>query len=69
MNHPSNPNHPTHFHVRGDGWMGASFSEEADVELRKDKPLMLRYRFWIHRGQPDVAAIEAEWRRWAELTK
>ena len=65
MDHPSNPNHPTYFHVRGDGWMGSSFSEEADVELRKDKPLVLRYRFWIHRDAPAPAAIDAEWRRWA----
>lgn len=68
MDHPSNPNHPTYFHVRGDGWMGASFSEEADVELRKDKPLVLRYRFWVHRGTPDAPVIDAEWRRWAALT-
>jgi hypothetical protein len=66
MDHPSNPNHPTHFHVRGDGWMGASFSEEADVELRKDRPLVLRYRLWIHRGEADPAEIDAAWRRWTE---
>lgn len=64
MDHPANPNHPTYFHVRGDGWMGSSFTEEADVEVRKDKPLVLRYRFWIHRGLPDAATIDAEWRRW-----
>jgi hypothetical protein len=66
MDHPSNPNHPTYFHVRGDGWMGSSFSHEADVEIRKEQPLVLRYRFWIHRGRPDLPAIDGEWRRWAE---
>jgi hypothetical protein len=65
MDHPSNPNHPTHFHVRGDGWMGASFTEEGDVTLTKEGPLVLRYRFWVHRGPADPADLDARWKAWA----
>lgn len=48
IDHPLNPNHPTYFHVRGDGWMGSSFSYENDVVIAKEKPLVLRYRFYVH---------------------
>jgi hypothetical protein len=65
FDHPGNPNHPTRFHVRGDGWMGASLTQEAAIEIRKERPLALKYRFWIHRGDGDPKAIDAEWSRWA----
>lgn len=65
FDHPANPNHPTYFHVRGDGWMGASLTQAAAIEVRKDRPLVLRYRFWIHRGPADPKAVDAEWGRWA----
>ena len=66
FDHPSNPNHPTYFHVRGDGWMGSSFSYEDDVTLSKDKPLVLRYRFLIHAGAGDPERLDQESRRYAE---
>ncbi len=65
MDHPDNANHPTYFHVRGDGWMGSSFSEEADVVVTKEAPLRLKYRFHIHRGPADPDEIDAAWERWA----
>jgi hypothetical protein len=66
LDHPSNPNHPTYFHVRRDGWMGSSFSFEDDVVLSKATPLVLRYRFFVHAGPGDPKAIDAEWERWAK---
>jgi hypothetical protein len=66
MDHPSNPNHPTYFHVRGDGWMGSSFSFEGDVVVTKERPLLLKYRFYVHSGAGDPAALNAEWERWAK---
>lgn len=66
FDHPANLNHPTYFHVRKDGWMGASFSEAAAIDVRKEKPLVLRYRFYIHRGECDQAALEGEWERWGK---
>jgi hypothetical protein len=66
FDHPSNPNHPTYFHVRGDGWMGSSFSYEGDVVIAKEKPLVLRYRFLVHGGPGDPARLDQESRRFAE---
>ena len=66
LDHPSNPNHPTYFHVRGDGWMGASFTYENDFVLSKEKPLVLRYRFYVHDGMGDPRKLDAEWERWAK---
>lgn len=65
MDHPSNPNHPTYFHVRGDGWMGSSFSFEGDVVVTKEKPLVLKYRFYVHAGPGDPKALDAEWQKFA----
>ena len=66
LDHPSNPNHPTYFHVRGDGWMGSSFTFEGDVVLSKEKPLVLKYRFLVHAGTGDSKALDAEWERFAK---
>lgn len=69
FDHPKNPNHPAYFHVRGDGWMGASLTQAEALEIRKDQPLVLRYRFWVHRGACDAKLVDAEWRRWADMIK
>jgi hypothetical protein len=66
MDHPSNPNHPTYFHVRGDGWMGSSFSFDGDVVVAKQKPLVLKYRFYVHEGMGYPRALNAEWEGWAK---
>jgi hypothetical protein len=66
LDHPGNPNHPAYFHVRGDGWMGASLTQAGAIEIRKEEPLVLRYRLFVHQGGCDPAALEAEWSRWAK---
>jgi hypothetical protein len=66
FDHPGNPNHPSYFHVRGDGWMGASLTQGGAIEIRKEEPLVLRYRLFVHRGGCDPDALEAEWSRWAK---
>src|SRR3954469_23426344 len=43
MDHPQNPNHPSIFHVRNDGWMGASLTYDAARTIDPDKPLRVRY--------------------------
>ncbi|MBN1418717.1 MAG: PmoA family protein [Planctomycetes bacterium] len=65
MDHPSNPRHPTHFHVRGDGWMGASFCCDEPYVLEPGKTLSLRYRLYAHRGALAAGAIEARWKEFA----
>lgn len=65
MDHPSNPNHPTTFHVRDDGWMGAAFTYAEPYELTKANPLTLRYRFWVYSKWCDPAATATLWNRWS----
>jgi len=58
FDHPGNPRHPTAWHVRSDGWMGASFCMEEGYTITKDPPLVLRYLLYAH-GEgcdPDEAA-------------
>lgn len=66
MNHPGNPHSPTAFHVRDDGWMGASLIPDAlpgpetnapktspaapAIEVTEEKHLRLRYALWVHDG-------------------
>ena len=52
FDHPSNPSHPTHWHVREDGWMGASACFAESLTTTKAAPLVLRYLLHAHAGQP-----------------
>ena len=67
MDHPSNPNHPTYFHVRNDGWMGASLTYDAPRGVHRTHPLKLRYGLYIHRGSPKPATLDKSWRAFTEL--
>jgi hypothetical protein len=63
FDHPGNPGAPTHWHVRADGWMGASFCMKEERTLAPDQPLKLRYLLHAHRGAADrrqAAALLAE---------
>ncbi len=66
FDHPGNPNHPSYFHVRGDGWIGSSLTFEAPIEISREKPLTLRYRFLVHRGGADPKRLDAEWESWSK---
>jgi Methane oxygenase PmoA len=66
FDHPKNPNHPSVFHVRDDGWMGASFSHAAAVPLPQGKTLRLRYGLLVHEGQPQAADLDARWQDFAK---
>ena len=50
LDHPANPNHPSHFHVRNDGWMGASLTFQAPIMIEAGRLLRLRYGLYIHTG-------------------
>jgi len=67
MDHPSNPNHPTFFHVRNDGWMGASLTYDAPRTVMRHKPLRLRYGLYVHRGAPKLSALNEQWKTFADL--
>ncbi len=67
FDHPGNPNHPSYFHVRNDGWMGASLTFDAPREIRPDKPLRLRYGLYIHRDMKSSDAIQTKWKQFTEI--
>lgn len=64
LDHPSNAGHPTFFHVRNDGWMGASLSYDASLTVPTNG-LVLRYGLYAHRGLPDVTRLQEEWEKFA----
>lgn len=66
FDHPANPGHPTPFHVRDDGWMGACLTLHGAVEVTPDKPLRLRYGIWAHGGVPSRDTVERVWQPFAE---
>ena len=57
FDHPSNPRYPTHWHVREDGWMGASSCFLKPVLLQPTQPLTYRYLLQAHSG--DYSASKA----------
>ncbi len=67
FDHPGNPNHPSYFHVRNDGWMGASLAFEGPRDVAPDKPLHLRYGLYIHGDMKPVPEMEKQWKRFAEM--
>jgi len=67
FDHPENPNFPTYFHVRNDGWMGASLTFDGPREIRPGEPLHLRYGLYIHSDMKSNEAIETEWKRFTHI--
>lgn len=61
FDHPANPNHPSVFHVRNDGWMGASLTFAEPIKIEPGKSLRLRYGIYVHSGMPSVEWIESRW--------
>ena len=59
FDHPDNPRYPTHWHVREDGWMGASFSMHEAYTVTRDRPLTLRYLLHAHAGDYNHARAQA----------
>jgi hypothetical protein len=59
FDHPDNPRYPSHWHVREDGWMGASHCMQQEQWITAEKPLTLRYLLHAHRGPYDDARAES----------
>jgi len=58
FDHPANPSYPSSWHVREDGWMGASVCRGTARTTSKAEPLTLRYLLHAHSGQVDPVAAE-----------
>ena len=67
FDHPENPNHPSVFHVRDDGWMGAALTFAAPRTIEPGQPLKLRYGLWVHAGVPAAAAIHDQFAEFAKI--
>ncbi len=65
FDHPHNPRYPTHWHVREDGWMGASLCFEGGHTIRHDQPLVLRYLLHAHSGAYEMKKATAVHERFA----
>lgn len=65
FDHPANPNHPSVFHVRVDGWMGSSLTFDAPRTIEPGRPLRLRYALYAHKGVPKAGTIDAVWDEFA----
>jgi len=59
FDHPANPDYPAHWHVREDGWMGASLCMLEERKLESGRPLTLRYLLHAHQGKVDPGAANA----------
>lgn len=75
FDHPKNPRHPTWWHARDYGLVGANpfgvhdFEKKpagtGDLELEKGEVLRMRYRVRLYSGATDAEALEAAWRDWS----
>jgi hypothetical protein len=57
FDHPTNSGHPAHWHVREDGWMGASVCRNGPLVIERAKPLVLRYLLYAHAGALDAKEV------------
>ena len=74
FDHSTNLRHPTWWHARDYGLVGANpfgihdFDGEpegtGDLELAHSETLRLRYRILIYAGAPDFDVLEAAWQDW-----
>lgn len=69
FDHPDNPNHPSYFHVRNDGWMGASLTFDGPRDITPAKPLTLRYGLYVHGPMAPAGEIENQWQHFASLPR
>jgi methane monooxygenase PmoA-like len=67
FDHPLNPYHPSPFHVREDGWMGAMLSTDQPTVISPGKSLHLRYGIYAHSGMPELAQLDSRWSYFAKL--
>jgi hypothetical protein len=77
MDHPGNPNHPTHWHARGYGLFSANplgaqaYTDGKEVFnffLPADESVTFKYRIYIYNtNEPDDSAINLEYEKFTDL--
>ncbi|QDU20880.1 DUF6807 domain-containing protein [Urbifossiella limnaea] len=66
FDHPTNPSHPAAWHVREDGWMGASACFAGPRTTTQADPLTLRYLLHAHAGVLDAGRAADEFARFRD---
>ncbi len=67
FDHPDNPHFPAKWHVREDGWMGASACRDEGIITTRMKPLKLRYLLYVHDGKVNPERAEELATEWTKL--
>ena len=55
------------FHVRDDGWMGASLTFNGAQVIKSGAPLRLRHALYVHAGVPSPEKIGDQWKAFAAM--
>jgi hypothetical protein len=66
FDHPMNPNHPSRFHVREDGWMSALLAKDKPVMVPKGQTLRLRYGVYVHAGVSSAQQLNQHFSQFVE---
>ena len=79
FDHPSNPRHPTWWHVRDYGLFGANpfglhdFEKKekgaGDLKVNPGEKITFKYRFYIHSGDEKEAKVSEEFDRYVKESK
>ncbi len=65
MDHPDNPEYPTFWHCRNDGWAGASFNLDKSWMIQPGNPLRLKYRVHLHRHDATAGEVARRYEEYA----
>lgn len=66
FDHPANPGHPLSWHVREDGWMGASLCLHGPVITTRKSPLVVRHLLHIHSKPVDAKRADTVFAEFAK---
>ena len=66
FDHPKNPNHPTTWLTRYYGVLNPTWPALETARLEPGKPITLRYRLWIHRGDCADGKVAEACARWSQ---
>ncbi|PQO42458.1 PmoA family protein [Blastopirellula marina] len=67
FDHRDNRTFPSSFHVRNDGWMGATMSYQKPLKLEPGESITLRYGIYVHAGVASAEKIEQAFAAYHEL--
>lgn len=67
FDHPNNSGFPAKWHVRADGWMGASACRDAALITARTNPLHLRYLLYVHDGPANASRAKQVFEEWQQF--